>query len=539
MKRFVLGGAAALSLSLLSPALSDAAALYPQCPAAGADSGCQYLVVATDGGQQLLSDAAQGPYDGTEDALIGVQNNSSAALSQLPLSSPGSSLFGFEADGICNPGTGLAAPGCVYADKLGDGTTVEPLHGMACAPAGAIDCAFPPPPGEGPNFTEPGQIVAVFNNGDQQTGYEGPTSWFTNVSADTTSGVVRFSPPIPPGGSTFFGLEEPPQGNLVIGAPSTITSTTLSGGGQSGVAISAVQGTAVTDQANVSTSSGVAPTGTVSYAVFGDPGCGGKVADAGTGAVAPSGLAGPSSPVTLPAGKYYFQASYNGDSQNAKATSACNEVLTVLAPTTTTTTLRTGAQTGASLTVAAGTRVSDVAHIAGPLAPNASGTVTYAVFKDAACTVRVAAAGTGALAAGGNAAASAPQNLPAGRYYWQASYGGDATNAPSTSACGAEILRVASPSKKIGLPKAKKCRSRRAFVIHVRVPKGEKPASGEVYINRKLAKSVIFNGRRASKITLKGLPKGRYLVTVFITTQSGKSFTDHRRYRTCAKKRRH
>ena len=55
---------------------------------------------------------------------------------------------------------------------------------------------------------------------NRQNGYEGPTSWFSNVTSNTSSGQVNFSPAIPPGGTTYFSLEEPPVGgNLNVGTP--------------------------------------------------------------------------------------------------------------------------------------------------------------------------------------------------------------------------------------------------------------------------------------------------------------------------------
>ncbi len=111
-------------------------------------------------------------------------------------------MFGFDGDGICGPG-GLPIPsGCVP---------------QAAAPAGTVcqgqslNCSFPAPPGEPAGYVEPGATGSGFT----QNGYEGPTSWFSNVSTDESSGVVHFSPAIPPGGSTYFSLEEPPVGTTI------------------------------------------------------------------------------------------------------------------------------------------------------------------------------------------------------------------------------------------------------------------------------------------------------------------------------------
>ena len=50
-----------------------------------------------------MQDPNEGPYEGSDDSLIGVQNNSSSTIDELPLSVPSSDLFGFDGDGICDP----------------------------------------------------------------------------------------------------------------------------------------------------------------------------------------------------------------------------------------------------------------------------------------------------------------------------------------------------------------------------------------------------------------------------------------------------
>jgi hypothetical protein len=191
-----------------------AQAAFPQCPPVNADTSCQFLITITDGGSSAAQDIAQGPYERSDDSLIGVQNNSSKSVTALPLASPGTSLFGFEADGICDPGAPPLPSGCVPVPGSPAGTT--------CG-SQSVACSFPPPPGEPPNYTSPGASGALpWPNGDRQSGYEGPTSWFTGVSTDTSSGTVNFSPAIPPGGSAYFSLEAPPSAAaIMVGTPTT------------------------------------------------------------------------------------------------------------------------------------------------------------------------------------------------------------------------------------------------------------------------------------------------------------------------------
>jgi hypothetical protein len=113
---FALSGAVAVGLTatvLVMNAGAQQAPPFTQCPAVGADKSCGYLITLTNGAAPAITqDMTVGPYENSEDVLIGVQNNSSQSIAALPLSSMGSTLFGFEADGICDPGVGPAAPGC-------------------------------------------------------------------------------------------------------------------------------------------------------------------------------------------------------------------------------------------------------------------------------------------------------------------------------------------------------------------------------------------------------------------------------------------
>jgi len=111
------------------------------------------LVIDTDGSLRVKTDPSQPPFDGIEDTLFGVRNNSTKNISAIRLRGS-QAIFGFDNDGIC---------------------AVNPR------PAG---CPFGP------------------------TGYEGPGVSFSSISPDLKSGVVDFNPPIPPGGVAYFGLEE-------------------------------------------------------------------------------------------------------------------------------------------------------------------------------------------------------------------------------------------------------------------------------------------------------------------------------------------
>jgi len=249
---------------------------------------------------------------------------------------------------------------------------------------------------------------------------------------------------------------------VFIGGQSLVSgtqiSTVLTGGGHSGEKASVPLGTQVSDHAILSGPTAPGATGTVTYRVYSDSECTTLVSSSGTVAVA-GGTAPPSQPQSLALGTYYWQASYSGDANNNASTGQCGaEVLTVHAkeageeepgeeedPTSVLTSLSGGGQSGAAITVSEGTPVGDLATLRGHNAPEAGGSVIYAVYSDGACTNLVAAAGTVNVTSGVVASSSALV-LASGTYYWQASYSGDAGNAPGKSACGEEVLTVTTGS---------------------------------------------------------------------------------------------
>lgn len=203
--------------------------LFTECPQVGVDLGCQFLIDITPNGTQILQDTTQGPYESSEDALIGVKNDSSSPLSSIPISTPsGSGTFSFDGDGMCDNGSGPWPAGCQLIGSAGkpcDPTATDPNTGAT------LGCAFPSDPGQ------PGPNPDPYPN-STQNGYEGPTTFYTSVSADVSSGVVNFSPALQPGQSTYFSLEEPPSANAInvgsmpvgggLSAAPTVTATSAS-----------------------------------------------------------------------------------------------------------------------------------------------------------------------------------------------------------------------------------------------------------------------------------------------------------------------
>jgi hypothetical protein len=146
---------------------ASAAPLFPQCPPVGNNQGCsQLIVVAPNGSVTVQTDPAapQLGYDGSDDTLIGLLNNSKKPIPAINLASS-TSIFGFENDGLCNPNNWPSAP---------------PTTPPGC----------PGPQGFG------------------QTGYEGPNTSYSNISSNTQTGTVTFTQPVPPSGASYWGLEE-------------------------------------------------------------------------------------------------------------------------------------------------------------------------------------------------------------------------------------------------------------------------------------------------------------------------------------------
>jgi DNA-binding beta-propeller fold protein YncE len=143
--------AMATDIPVDTPTSAPVSTTLTQCPPIGNDTGCGVLITINPDRTTSITDSGQGPYDGSDDTLVGVQNNTNSFIAQISLSS-GQGIFDFEGDGICT---------------------------QAGAPSG---CPFGP------------------------TGYEGPGVSFSSTAS--TDGVVVFNNGLAPGASAYFGLED-------------------------------------------------------------------------------------------------------------------------------------------------------------------------------------------------------------------------------------------------------------------------------------------------------------------------------------------
>lgn len=154
---------AAILMAGGGPAVAAQAAGSPsppfgECPAIGNSPSCEILlVVNADGSVSVKVDPSVGPFDGGDDTLVGIVNDSRKQVTAVTVSGPGSGLSGFDGDGICSGQYGA-------------------WNGSAGCPYGL-------------------------------TGYEGPGTSFATDPSLPDSAQVDFTSGLAPRGSTYFSLE--------------------------------------------------------------------------------------------------------------------------------------------------------------------------------------------------------------------------------------------------------------------------------------------------------------------------------------------
>ncbi len=160
--------ASALALGVVLAPGTARAQPFTECPRVGGDASCGVLITFNpDGSVSITRDPTQGPYDGNDDALVGVLNNSGHAVSAFTLTTPNLDAFGFDNDGLCT-------------------------FNITCTWAHA-------------------------------TGYEGPNMRFANVSPDNTTGTIEFTNALADGATTYFSLENTPAAILAANPTGTVT----------------------------------------------------------------------------------------------------------------------------------------------------------------------------------------------------------------------------------------------------------------------------------------------------------------------------
>jgi hypothetical protein len=234
----VLPASAHASGSPLGPPAAPTTTPFQQCAAVYLDPSCGYLIDITSAtSTKVLVDPSIGFYEGSDDILVGVQNDSTAPISSLHIGVPDSGYgsFGFDGDGLCTPGGSPVPADCPF------GPTGDP--GDYWGPDAQLT-------------VDPGPCVA---------GGTGPC---------TDDGTVTFPTPLAPGQYTYFSLESPFTGATVVtGTQNDVVSTSLSDATNTGVHLTDPSPIAITDTATLAGANTGNAGGTITYKVYSDPAC--------------------------------------------------------------------------------------------------------------------------------------------------------------------------------------------------------------------------------------------------------------------------
>lgn len=425
--------------SALGPPAPPLTAPFQQCAAVYQDPSCGYLIDVTGAStSKVLVDPTIGYYEGSDDILVGIQNDSNAPLSSIHVGVAGSGYgsFGFDSDGLCQPGGGPVPADCPFG----------PLS---------------PSSGGGDYF---GPDATLTEDPNPCPGSS------TGPCAD--DGTVDFPTPLQPGQYTYFSLEAPFDGAAVVTGPQNdVVRTSLSdvAATKSGPRLTFTAPTDVTDTATINGGPGgattvyPAATSTVTYNVYSDPSCTTAVTAPSTVTMSGSDTTAPPSAAfgaSLPTNHtYYVQATFSGDSSpgfSPASTNCGDETVTFGTPPTkpaatiTTSLVDSAGDSGSTLTVLPNTPVYDTATVTYNGAPQ-DGRITYYVYSDSSCSTQV----PGVNLAGGTStngvyppSTSSAYPLPTGAtsatYYFQAIYSGNSTVAGGRSDC-TEVLTVKPP----------------------------------------------------------------------------------------------
>ncbi len=383
---------------------------FTQCPAVGWNTSCTLLMNVTNTGVQILQDThatrsgdpVPGTYDGVEDTLIGVFNNSTATISSLPLSST-QTAFGFDDDGICqdpNSTSGQAGP------VVACGTNI--VHGS--------------------NYS--GGHYPDKDNALDLTGYGGPDGYFTGISPDHKSGTINFITPLAPGATTYFSLEEPLTAGVFC--RDSITLSPLTQTQQAG-------GPAVTVTATLINNFSPDPNMPVTFTITSSPGGSSTLPAINTDA---NGLA-KLTYISATARTDTITASYVDPFCGTHSASPATVIWVHAGPSITTQATPTAITVGTPITV------GDAATFHGAtVAP--TGSVAFTLYSNSTCTSTTGVTGSGTITTTGGVSTAQFSMiwtaLATGTYYWRASYAGDGSNNPFTTGCNdANELIVVGP----------------------------------------------------------------------------------------------
>jgi hypothetical protein len=135
----------------------------------------------------------------------------------------------------------------------------------------------------------------------------------------------------------------------------------------------------------------------------------------------------------------------------------------------------------------------------------------------------------------GDGYASGPVQFVSFRPAPPVSQGTPAPSPGSPSPAPVGTARLPSAAQVIKLPSSRRCVNRRGFRIRIRNVAGVQLVSAKIFLNGKRVKTVTRN--LAAPISLRRLPKRRFVAKVVVTTVDGRKLSRSRRYRSCSVKR--
>ena len=194
---FAVGASLAVGPAVPAGAATAPALPFTECPAIGASPSCEILlVVNADNTVSVLGDPSVGPFDGSDDTLVGIINDSTSAVAAVTVSGPGSDLSGFDGDGICSGdyGTWNGSAGCPYGPTGYEGPGTSFVTDPSLPDSAEIDFTGGLTPGKSAYFSLEGALTSA-----ELTAREGgltcgdnPSNYQTTVTEN--AGVVLALP---------------------------------------------------------------------------------------------------------------------------------------------------------------------------------------------------------------------------------------------------------------------------------------------------------------------------------------------------------
>jgi lysophospholipase L1-like esterase len=157
-------GCGVAAVPVAASAAGPPASPYTQCPAIGASPSCEILLVVNpDNTVSVKNDSSVGPFDGNDDTLVGIVNDSSAAVKAVTVSGPGSGLSGFDGDGICSGayGTWTGSSGCPYGSTGYEGPGTSFVTKQSLPDSAEVDFAGSLAPGKRAYFSLEGALATA------------------------------------------------------------------------------------------------------------------------------------------------------------------------------------------------------------------------------------------------------------------------------------------------------------------------------------------------------------------------------------------